>query len=176
MTLTITIVCLVFVLATVAMRVFGGRPGSVTLLEYQRAVLYRKGVPVREVGSGRHMVFTGVEKLMIVDTRPIQVSYEDQAVSLRDGTSALYGVSGAARIQDARKAIYSAGNYNHVPAYVLLCCARIVMNGCNASELKAREAVVARIVERAKPRLAAAGFELLSFKLTQFAVNQRAFE
>ncbi|HEY6467892.1 MAG TPA: SPFH domain-containing protein [Candidatus Acidoferrales bacterium] len=174
--MTLTIVCLVFVLATVAMRVFGGRPGSVTLLEYQRAVLYRKGLPVREVGTGRHLIFTGVEKVMIVDTRPIQVSYEDQAVSLRDGSSALYGVAGAARIQDPRKAIYSAGNYNHVPAFVLLCSARIIMNASTAAELKAKEAVAARIVERARPRLAAAGFELLSFRLTQFAVNQRAFE
>jgi hypothetical protein len=174
--MTLTIICLAFVLATVAMRVFGGRPGSVTLLEYQRAILYRKGLPVREVGTGRHLIFTGLEKLMIVDTRPIQVSYEDQAVSLRDGSSALYGVSGTARIQDARKAIYSAGNYNHIPAFVLLCCARIVMNASTAAELKAKEAVVARIVERAKPRLAAAGFELLSFRLTQFAINQRAFE
>jgi hypothetical protein len=174
--MTLTIICLAFVLATVAMRVFGGRPGSVTLLEYQRAVLYRKGLPVREVGTGRHLIFTGVEKLMIVDTRPIQVSYEDQAISLRDGSSALYGVSGAARIQDARKAIYSAGNYNHVPAFVLLCCARLVMNGCTAVELKAKDAVAAQIVERARPRLAAAGFELISFRLTQFAINQRVFE
>lgn len=172
----ITIICFAFILATVAMRVFGGRPGSVTLLEYQRAVLYRKGFPVREVGTGRHLIFTGVEKLMVVDTRPIQVSYEDQAVALRDGSAALYGVSGAARVQDAQKAIYSAGNYNHVPAFVLLSCARFVLNGCTPAELKAKEAVAERIVERAKPRLAAAGFELMSFRLTQFAVTQRAFE
>ena len=172
----ITIVCFAFILATVALRVFGGRPGSVTLLEYQRAVLYRKGLPVREVGTGRHLIFTGIEKLMVVDTRPIQVSYEDQAVSLKDGLAALYGVSGAARVQDARKAIYSAGNYNHVPAFVLLCAARFVLNGCTSAELKAKEAITDRIVERAKPRLAAAGFELMSFRLTQFAVTQRAFE
>ncbi len=172
----ITIVCFTFILATVAMRVFGGRPSRVTLLEYQRAVLYRKGRPVREVGTGRHLIFTGVEKLMVVDTRPIQVSYEDQAVALRDGSAALYGVSGAARVQDARKAIYSAGNYNHVPAFVLLCCARFVLNGCTPAELKVKEAVADRIVERAKPRLAAAGFELMSFRLTQFAVTQHAFE
>jgi hypothetical protein len=172
----VTIVCLAFVLATVAMRVFGGRPGSVTLLEYQRAVLYRKGHPVREVGTGRHLIFTGIEKLIVVDTRPIQVNYEDQAVALCDGSAALYSVSGAARIQDAQKAIYSAGNYNHVPAFVLLCCARLVLNSCTPSELKAKDAVAAQIVERAKPRLIAAGFELLSFRLTQIGVTQRAFD
>lgn len=172
----VTIACLAFIVATVAMRVFGGRPGAVTLLEYQRAVLYRHGHPLREVGTGRHLIFTGVEKLMIVDTRPIQVNYEDQAVALRDGSAALYSVSGAARVQDAKKAIYSAGNYNHVPAFVLLCSARLVLNSCAPSDLKAKDAVAAQIVERAKPRLAAAGFELLSFRLTQMAVTQRAFD
>jgi len=172
----ITIACFTFILATVAMRLFGGRPGSATLLEYQRAVLYRKGLPVREMGTGRHLIFTGIEKLMVVDTRPIQVSCEDQVVALKDGSAALYGVSGAARVQDARKAIYSAGNYNHVPAFVLLCCARFVLNGCTPTELRAKDAVAERIVERAKPRLVAAGFELISFRLTQFAVTQRAFE
>jgi SPFH domain / Band 7 family len=171
-----TIVCFLFVLGTVAVRVFGGRPGSVTLLEYQRAVLYRNGLPMREVGTGRHLIFTGIEKLMVVDMRPIQVSYEDQAVSLNDGSGALYGIAGAARVQDARKALYSAGNYNHVPSFVLLCCARFVLNGCTATELKAKDEVAAQIVERAKPRLAAAGFELMSFRLTQVAVAQRAGE
>jgi len=63
-----------------------------------------------------------------------------------------------------------------VPAFVLLCCARSVLNNCTPAELKAKEAVADRIMERAKPRLVAAGFELLSFRLTQFAVTQRAFE
>ncbi|HTZ72506.1 MAG TPA: SPFH domain-containing protein [Candidatus Aquilonibacter sp.] len=172
----VTILCLAFVIASVAMRVFGGRPGSVTLLEYQRGILYRRGHPVREVGTGRHLIFTGIERLMVVDTRPIQVSYEDQAVALRDGSAALYSVSGAARVQDAKKAIYSAANYNHVPAFVLLCSARLVLNSSTSSEIRAQDALAAQIVERAKPRLAAAGFELLSFRLTQMAVTQRTFD
>lgn len=172
----VTILSLAFMLAVVAMRVFGGWPTRITLLEYQRGVLYRKGLPVKEIGTGRHMVFSGIEKILKLDVRPIQVNYENQPVALRDGFAAVFAFSGAARVQDARKAIYSAANYNHVPSYVMLCCARLELNNCSAAQLKMREAVTERIVERAKSRLAAAGFELLSFRLTDLVVGQRAAE
>ena len=174
--MTITIICLAFILATVAARLFGGRPTRITLLEYQRGVLYRKGLPVREIGTGRHLVFSGIEKIMSLDARPIQVNYENQPVALSDGLGALYAFSGSARVQDARKAIYSAANFNQVPSYVMLCCARRELNNCSAAQLKMRDAVTERIVERAKPRLAAAGFELISFRLTEVAVGQRFAE
>jgi|HubBroStandDraft_6_1064221.scaffolds.fasta_scaffold02248_4 hypothetical protein len=96
---------LVILAPLVALRIFGGRPAFFNLLEYQSGVLYRRGLPVRAVGSGRHMIYLGIDKLMILDTRPIQVSYEDQCVSLSDGSSAVYNISGSARVQDAWKAI-----------------------------------------------------------------------
>jgi hypothetical protein len=170
----VTILSFVFILTLVVLRIAGGRPGRVTLLEYQRGVLYRRGLPVREVGTGRHLTFIGIEKIMMVDVRPVQVSFESQAVALRDGLTALYSFAGSARIQDARKAVYSAANYNHVPAFVMLCCARLVLNGCSASQLKTKEAVTEQIVNCAKPRLAAAGFELLSFRINDLSIGHRA--
>jgi SPFH domain / Band 7 family len=165
------------ILGLLALRFYGGWPTDVTLLEYQRAILFRRGLPVREVGTGRHRILRGVEKLIILDTRPIQVSYENQGVTLQDGSGALYSFSGTARIRDARKALYSAGNFGQVPAFLLLCCARFVVNGSTAAQLKTnKDALTEQIINRAKPRLAAAGFELLSFRLTQTAVTQRAPE
>ena len=111
---------------------------------------------------------------MILDTRPVQVNYENQTVTLRDGGTALYSMSGSARIQDARRALYAAINYNHVPEFVLLCCARFVLNECTSAELAAnREAATEKIVSRAKPRLTAAGFDLLSFRLTDLSLAQQ---
>src|SRR5271168_5347938 len=124
-------------IGVLALRIFGGRPGGVTLLEYQRGVLYRRGLPVSDLGTGRHLVFTGIDKVVSLDTRPIQFSYEDQAVALRDGSTAVYSISGAARVQDTRKALYSAGNFSHVPSFVMLCCAREVLNGSKGTQIKA---------------------------------------
>jgi hypothetical protein len=168
---------LVILAPLVALRIFGGRPSFLNLLEYQRAVLYRRGLRVRAVGSGRHLVYTGIEKLMILDMRPIQVSLEDQCVSLSDGLSAVYSISGSARVRDAWKAIYSAANYNDVPAYVFLCSARLVLNGCDTNRLRtSQDAVVEDIMRTAKSRLESAGFELLAFRLSQCSVAEQTFD
>ena len=152
----------------VIMRVRGGRWASVTLLEYQRGVLYRNGYPLRDLGPGRYRVWTKVSKAILVDTRPIHVSYQNQGVILKDGWPAVYEVAGTARVVDARKAIYSAGNYGQVPAYVLLCCARLALNGSSSAQVRGdKEALAEAIAGIAKPRLDALGFELLSFRLPQ---------
>lgn len=173
-----TLFCFVFLLGVLALRIFAGWLVSATLVEYQRGVLFRRGIPVREVGPGRYRVWTGVEKIMIVDTRPVQVSYENQAVVLRDGAAAVYSLLGSARVDDVRKALYAANNYNHVPVFVLLRCARFVLNDCTSAQIMAsRDAVAEQIISRARPRLAAAGFELLSFRLTELSIpQQRLFE
>jgi len=162
----------IFWIALLAVRLFAGWYSSVTLLEYQRGILYRNGLPARDVGVGRIRVWTGVEKVIQLDTRPIQVSYENQQVGLRDGSAAQYSFSGSARVQDARMALHSSTNYNQVPAYVFLCCARRVLNDCTSVQLKVnKEAVTQQILELAKPRLLAEGFEFLSFRMPQIAVR-----
>jgi hypothetical protein len=71
-----------------------------------------------------------------------------------------------------RKAIYASTNAAMIPSYVLLCCTRSVLNASTSNELKlSRDAVVAKILDRAKPRLNAAGFELLAFRLPQIAIR-----
>jgi hypothetical protein len=159
MAITIGIIALLVSIGLVALRQFKGRLTSFTLLEYQRAVLYRQGLPIREVGPGRYRVWAGSEKLIIVDTRAIQVSFENQAVALRDGSTAVYGISGTATVQDVRKAIYCARNYNQVPSFTV-------------NELRgSKDGVAQEIINCAKPRLGAAGFELLAFRLSQISVT-----
>jgi regulator of protease activity HflC (stomatin/prohibitin superfamily) len=149
-----------------------GKPTNVTLLPYQRGVLFRMGLPLRDVGPGNHRVWTGTELLVHGDTRPISVNFENQVVALQDGFAALYGFSASAQVQDMRKAIYSARDYTNVPAFVLLRCARRHLNLSSAASIKAgKDAIVTRIGEEAKTRLGAAGFSLVSFRLTQLAIG-----
>lgn len=171
MAIMFEIIALLVVLGLLAIGRFKGRLASVTLLEYQRAVLYRRGAPVKELRAGRYRVWAGSEKLIIVDTRPVQVSFENQGAALRDGSAAVYGISGTARVQDTRKAIYCARNYNQVPGFVLSCCARLILNGLTANELGGnKDRLAQEVIDRAKPRLAAAGFELIAFRFSQLSV------
>jgi len=161
----------VFVLGAVLMRRFVGWPTTVTLLQYQRGILFRKGYPVRDVGPGRVRVWAGIEKVIIVDTRNIPVSFENRAVALTDGQTAIFGFSGSADVRDARKALYSAQNFSQVPAYVLLVCSRAALNQRASAELKISQSLIEEeIFKQAKARLEAQGFNLLSFRMTQLSI------
>ena len=149
-----------------------GKPTIVNLLPYQRGVLFRKGKPLRDVGPGKHRVWSGNELLVHGDARPISITYENQVVLLQDGFAALYGFSASAQVTDIRKAIYSARDYSQVPASVLLRCSRRHLNASTRNALKIeKEAIASRIMEEAKTRLLKFGFELLSYRLGQLAVG-----
>src|SRR5450631_4309479 len=111
-------------------------PKKVTLMPYQCGVIYRRGLPTRDVGPGTYTVRTGFEKLIFLDSRPVVVSFENRAVSLQDGWTAIYGFSAIATMQDPRKALYSSVNCSQVPAYVLLCTLRAALNRCASAQLR----------------------------------------
>jgi hypothetical protein len=143
----------------------------VSLMPFQKGVLYRKGLPVREVGPGRHGVWAGREKIIFLDVRPTTVSFENRAVTLRDGYTAVYGLTGSAEVRDVRKAIYASNNPNHLVAFALLIAARSVLSGYASETLKLKkDAVTAEISQRARTRLSAAGIELLNFRFTQVGI------
>lgn len=149
-----------------------GIPTRVNLMEYQRGVLYRKGFPVKDVGPGSHWVWSGSQLLIHADTRPRSVGYEKQVVALQDGSSAIYGLFASIQMTDVRQAIYSARNYEQAAHAALLRCTRLALNQRTSTELRAisREGLTREISAEAKSRLAAAGYELVSFRLTDLSV------
>jgi hypothetical protein len=152
-------------------RRYVGNPTTVTILEYQGGILYRKGLRVREATAGQHRVRAGVEKMIILDLRPTKVSFENRGVTLADGATAVYGFSGSARITDLSKALYSARKFSEVPAFVLLCCTRSALNGSSSASLVAsRETLTQQIIAESKPRLETAGFVLQNFQFTHLAI------
>lgn len=149
-----------------------GTPTFVNLLPHQRGVIFRQGKPLRDVGSGKHRVWSGTELLVHGDVRPISVTFENQVVTLQDGFAAAYGFSANAQVVDIRKAVYSARDYTQIPAAVLLRCARLHLNASNANSLKMeRDSIVKRMGEDAKVRLKKDGFDLISFRLGQLVIG-----
>jgi uncharacterized membrane protein YqiK len=148
-----------------------GFPSTFRLLPYQVGLLFRRGLPVRELGPGSHRVFPGSEKILFLDNRPIQVNVENRAVILADGAAVVYGFTASAQVVDVKKATYASSNYNHLPSFKTLCAVRAALNHCKASRIVAgRAEIQEEIAANCKSRLAAVGFELLSFRITQLNI------
>lgn len=172
--LAISIMC-IGLIGLYAFRTQIGVPSSQSLLPFQAGMLYRRGRPIREVGPGRHRIFNGVDKILFLDTRPIQVKVDHRAVSLPDGTTVIYGFIASAQVRDVKKAIYASANYNTVPAFVTLCVARRVLGQCQSDAIKTGKATLTdEILTVSRSLLAASGFELLSFSLTELTIAPSA--
>lgn len=162
----------VAVLATGVTLYRRGKLTTVALLPYQRGVLYRNGLPVRDVGPGKHRVWAGSELLVHCDVRPISVNFENQVVAMSDGAAALYSFSASVQARDVRKVLYTARDYTQVPAATLLRCTRRHLHLSSASGLKMdMDGVVNRISMESKARLETLGFDLISFRIPQFNIG-----
>jgi hypothetical protein len=152
-----------------------GKPTYYTLLEYQSGVLFRRGLPLRDIGPGKHKIWKGTEFLVFIDKRPKPISFEQLAVGLKDGGVATYGFFATVEVSDARKAIYCARNYNHAPIAVLLRITRHMLNECDATLLSAgTDAILQRVTASAQAKMRDLGFNLVSLRFSHFSlVDQR---
>lgn len=170
--LMLIIVCSVIFLIYV-LQYYGyiGFPTTHSLLPFQRGMLFRRGRPVREVGPGRHRVFLGAEKIVYLDTRPIQVSAEHRAVTLADGAVAVFAFTANAKVCDAKKALYSSADYPQIPKFVTHCVTRKLLACRNENQVTAERSALEQEIEgECRSRLMTAGFELISIRLTQLDV------
>ena len=158
-------------IALYAFRPIIGVPSSHSLLPFQSGVLFRRGLPIREVGPGRHRVFLGKERIIFLDTRPIDVTVENRAVALADGEAAVYGFAARAQVRDVKKALYASAAYSQLPAFVLLCAVRAGLNRRRTGEITVGQmALTEDITVECRSRLAMKGFELISFRFTRLEV------
>ena len=171
MSAAIWLVPWILVLAIFIIRKYAGKPTPVTLLEYQGGIIFKQGCPVREVEPGKHWVWVGKEKLIIVDKRPTSFNFENRAVALSDGATAIYGFTGSAGVRNISKVLYCARNYNHLPAFVLACSVRMILNTYPSGSITVgQEDVPQKIIRHAEPKLAEAGFDLQTFRFTHLSV------
>ena len=100
------------------------------------------------------------------------MGYEKLVVALQDGASAVYGLLAGVQMSDVRKAIYPARNYEQAANAALLRCTRLALNQRTSTQLRAtsQETLTQEISADAKSRLAAAGYDLVSFRLTGLSI------
>lgn len=106
-----------------------------TLLEYQRGVLYHDGLPVKEVGSGVHVVRTGREFLLWADMRPQPVHIERLPVATQGGGTVLISLIARTRVRDLLRAFRHSRNYAHASFYGVLAATRRTVNQLRRGEV-----------------------------------------
>ena len=158
----------------VTLHIFKARlafPSTQSLLPFQRGVLFRRGHPVREVGPGRHRIFVGREKIVYLDSRPIDVKSGYRIVALADGSIAEFAFTASCEIRDVQKVMYSSAYFSSFPIFVALSTSRAVLNGCERAQIEsAVPAVAGQVMEACRTRLTSAGFDLKSFTFIRLAI------
>lgn len=145
----------------------------VIVMEYERGVVFRKGLPFKDVGPGRYAIIREREFLVRIDVRPKTVSAEQQAVGMQDGRFAVYSLFASTSISDPRKAMYSARDYNEVPIYAVRRRSRSAIASQTAASLSIGvSGLTSMIAKEVSQDLQRTGMRLDEFKITRFEVRQ----
>jgi regulator of protease activity HflC (stomatin/prohibitin superfamily) len=81
------------------------------LMDYERAVVFRKGIFNRVVGPGWIFIIPGLETYEVVDLRVKEVDVPPQIVHSRDGMAFKIDAVVFLRVSDPKKAILNVDNY-----------------------------------------------------------------
>jgi hypothetical protein len=148
-----------------------GFASHVSLLPFQRGVLFRHGHPTCELGPGRHRVSPASEKIVFIDIRPIDVKSGFRTVRLADDSAAVFAFTASCGIDDVRKVLYSSTMFPNFPAFVTLCISRAILHECRKEQVETGSSEIKdRVTEACRSRLAASGFELKSFQFARLEV------
>lgn len=151
------------------------RRSSHTVMEFQRGILFRKGMPYEDVGPGVHSTLLGRDFVVYGDVRSTSMNFENQTVAMRDGSFAQYSFFASATVRDFRKAVYSARNFTEMPYYILRRAVRGTISR-QGREISAAgtNALEKNIQQRASKELEEVGFSLDEFSLSHLQLSAPA--
>src|SRR5579864_6435715 len=84
---------------------------QVNVLDFQSALRYKNGQFVGLLGPGKYKVNTASEHLVLVDTRPVPISFDRMQVITRDGEPLQVSVTARVQVIDPVLAIRTSNNY-----------------------------------------------------------------
>jgi regulator of protease activity HflC (stomatin/prohibitin superfamily) len=136
--------------------------GKVMVLEWERAVRFRDGVLVGELGAGRHKLGRH-EEARVVDTRPTTITVSSQDVPTADGVLVRLGLAVRWSVKNASTYVRSAA----IPADELYLAAQLGLRTAVLSRAHdAVDAQRAEIAEETKASMAERAVELGAEVLT----------
>jgi regulator of protease activity HflC (stomatin/prohibitin superfamily) len=141
------------------------------LSEYQRGIIYRYGKPFKDVGPGIHKLRIGRDYLVFIDVRPEGFNRDLTAVSTLDGRTAVYSVAGKIQVQDVRKAIYCARNYQQAALAKTISMVRRMLNDYESEDIRRHtQAVCDNITQAVQDSVGKIGMAVFDFRLNQLQI------
>ena len=137
--------------------------GSITLLEYERALKFVRGRYVGLVGPGLFWHSRRTTSFRRVDTRPTHITVSGQEVLSSDGVAIKASLLAVYRVTDPKVAVLGIDDFAGAVHAQLQLALRAVVAGTSAEELlQKRNEVAGQLLSIAAPPLAQLGLELQS--------------
>lgn len=138
----------------------------VTVFEFERGLLYRRGRFTTVLGPGSYWPIARLSTITKVDVRPCYVAVPGQELPTSDGATLKITVSAKYQVSDPNKAINTVAGYQGaIYTHLQLALRQIVAGESLDSVLAARSALGKRLLEMAAPPLAGFGVTLLEAEL-----------
>src|SRR5579863_2101274 len=103
------IVALLLVLLLLAVKAL--RPRKITVYEFQKALLYRRGRYSETLGPGQYWLLNSLSSITLVDVRPEFISVQGQDVLSADGVSLKVSLAAEFQVDDPNIAVNKNANY-----------------------------------------------------------------
>lgn len=138
----------------------------VTIVEYQRGLLYSKGRFLRVLAPGRHWLYAPSTMVRLVDARPKFVTVGGQEVLSVDGITLKVSLAARFQVTDPAKAINDVDNYENAFYLTLQMALRSIIGSATIDELlEKRDEFGPRLTELASADVEALGLRLVSADL-----------
>jgi regulator of protease activity HflC (stomatin/prohibitin superfamily) len=148
---------------------------QVNVLDFQSALRYKNGQFTGLLGPGKYKVNTASEHLVLVDTRPVPISFDRMQVITRDGEPLQVSVTARVQVIDPVLAIRTSNNYIQDTAVALKDIIRKLVNTRSQSQIaEQRAALEAEVVAQAREKVASSGLRLLALDFIEVSVGQKA--
>jgi regulator of protease activity HflC (stomatin/prohibitin superfamily) len=152
------VVALVAVMAAVA-----GSLGAVTVYEYERGLLFRRGQLTKVLEAGRYRFLRPLAEIRKIDVRAVQLAVNAQEVLSGDGVAVKASVSATYRVTDPGRAVLGTENYAQALYVELQQALRAAVSGTDIESLLAnRSELGPRIREQCAPAAERLGLALES--------------
>ncbi len=138
----------------------------VTVFEYQRGLLYRKGRFVSVLMPGRYLIYKPAASIRVLDARRRFVTVPGQEVVTSDGVTVKVSLAARFEISDPAKAVNEIENYESAFYLIVQIALRSLAASTSVEELTADRAdASARLSEMAGPSVAELGLNLVSVEI-----------
>jgi regulator of protease activity HflC (stomatin/prohibitin superfamily) len=142
---------------------------QITIFDYERGVVYRRGRFHRILSAGAYWLFTRIDTIQKIDIRTRFLTIPGQEILSSDNISVKVSIALSFRVDDPQKALSSTANYTEALYLIMQLGMRDLFSATPIESLLAeRPAMSKKLFEETKDKVSEIGLTLLSADLKDF--------